>query len=79
MNLQNRGEIMLQSANPRDILLLNPGFLSHPYDRRATLEATRAVMDFSESAAFAKDTVGVVDVPKSKSVEDLMVLCCPFP
>ena len=72
MNAQSTGEVTLQSSDYRQPLLYDPKCFSHPFDRRVAIEATRAVLEVAESPAFAKDTVGVLKVPKSKSDEDIL-------
>jgi choline dehydrogenase-like flavoprotein len=72
MNTQSTGEVTLQSSDYRHPLLYDPKCFSHPFDRRVAIEATRAVLEVAESPAFAKDTVGELRVPKSKSDEDIL-------
>jgi choline dehydrogenase-like flavoprotein len=72
MNTQSTGEVTLQSSDYRQPLLYDPKCFSHPFDRRVAIEATRALLEVAESPAFAKDTVGVLKVPKSKSDEDIL-------
>jgi choline dehydrogenase-like flavoprotein len=73
LNGQSRGEVTLQSADPNDPPVINPNLLSHPFDRRVAIEATRQALEILESPAFARDTTGVVDGPKSRSDEDILV------
>jgi choline dehydrogenase-like flavoprotein len=78
LNGQSRGDVTLQSAKPNDPPRMDPNLFSHPFDRRVAIEATRQVLEIMESPAFARDTVGVVDAPKSKSDEDILV-CLHIP
>ena len=75
-NGQSRGEVTLQSADPSDPPVMNPNLLSHSFDRRVAIEGTRQALEIMESPAFARDTIGVVDSPKSKSDEDILVRIC---
>lgn len=75
-NGQSRGEVRLQSADPSDPPVMNPNILSHSFDRRVAIEGTRQGLEIMESPAFARDTIGVVDPPKSKSDEDILVRIC---
>jgi hypothetical protein len=52
---------------------MNPNLLSHPFDRRVAIEGTRQALEIMESPAIARDTVGIVDAPKSESDEDILV------
>jgi hypothetical protein len=52
---------------------MNPNLFSHPFDRRVAIEATRQVLEMMESPAFSRDTVGIINAPKSKSDEDILV------
>ena len=73
LNGQSRGDVTLQSANPHDPPVMNPNLFSQSFDRRVAIEATRRVLEMMESPAFARDTVGVINAPKSKSDEDILV------
>jgi hypothetical protein len=55
---------------------MNPNLFSHAFDHRVAIEATRQALEIMESPGFAKDTIGVVDAPKSKSDEDILVRIC---
>lgn len=72
LNEHSKGEVTLQSSDPKVPLLFNPNFFSHPFDRRAAIEATRAVLKVINSPEFQKDTVAVQDAPKSDSDEDIL-------
>lgn len=75
MNPQSYGEVTLASSNPADLPLVDPKLLSHPYDRRAAIEALRAMMDLLEAPVFAKNTIKMIGCPKSRSDEDCLVSC----
>jgi choline dehydrogenase-like flavoprotein len=72
MNEQSRGEVTLQSKNPRDKPIMDPKLFSHPFDQRVAIESLRHLMEFTEHPAYAKDTVQAIHVPKSTSDEDLL-------
>lgn len=72
LNMQSTGTVSLQSSDPSVPLLFDPNFFSHPYDRRVAVEATRDVLKVVRSPGFQKDTLGVVDGPKSDSEEDIL-------
>ena len=73
MNPQSTGFVRLRSNDPLDKLLINPQFLSHPYDRRTAIEATRHVLDLTKTPAVSKDTVRLIGGPKSMTDEDILV------
>jgi choline dehydrogenase-like flavoprotein len=75
LNEQSRGTVTLQSEDPSTPLLFDPKFLSHPYDRRVVIEATREVLKVVASPAFAARVVGpsaMLGAPKSDSEEDIL-------
>jgi len=72
MNEQSRGEVTLQSKDPRDPPIMDPKLLSHPFDQRVAIESLRDVMEFSAHPAYARDTLAAIHVPKSNSDEDLL-------
>jgi choline dehydrogenase-like flavoprotein len=75
LNQQSRGSVTLQSEDPSVPLLFDPKFLSHPYDRRVIIEATREVLKVAASPAFAARVVGpssMIGLPKSDSEEDIL-------
>lgn len=72
LNTKSKGSVTLQSAHAKDPALYDPIFLPHPYDRRVAIEGIRELMKISQRPAFQKDTVRVVDAPKSDSDEDIL-------
>ncbi|KAI9718202.1 MAG: hypothetical protein M1812_004192 [Candelaria pacifica] len=71
MNPQSVGEIKLQSSSPKDLLLMDPKVLSHPFDRRVAIETVRTAMRLIETPLLAKHTLRYAAVPKSKTDEDI--------
>ncbi|RVX72147.1 hypothetical protein B0A52_04745 [Exophiala mesophila] len=72
MNQQSAGEMRLTSADPSIPLKFFPNFFSHPYDRRAAVEATRDMLKVINSPEFQRDAVAVQKAPKSDSEEDIL-------
>jgi choline dehydrogenase-like flavoprotein len=75
LNQQSRGSVTLQSADPTVPLLFDPNLLSHPYDRRVVIEATREVLKVAASPKFAARVIGpsaISGIPKSDSEEDIL-------
>ncbi|KAK2795801.1 hypothetical protein FQN52_003651 [Onygenales sp. PD_12] len=71
-NAQSRGELRLQSADPNMPLLLDPKFLSHPFDRRVAIDSLRDAMRVAKHPSFTKDKLAELAAPKSESDEDLL-------
>lgn len=72
MNGQSRGDLRLQSSNPLTPLLCNPNILSHSFDQRVCIEATREILSMTKHPSFAKDTRGMIMGPRSESDEDIL-------
>ena len=73
MNLRSSGTVTLHSSNPSDPALLDPNFLSHPFDRRIAIEAVREALDFLDTPALAKDRERIAAGPKGSSDEEILV------
>lgn len=71
-NLQSRGSLTLQSADPGVPLQFSTGYLSHAFDRRLAIESMREVLHLTQSKAFQKDHVRTLDEPESTSEEDIL-------
>ena len=78
MNPQSTGSVQLHSKDPKDQLLIDPQLLSHPFDRRAAIEAMRTTLEMIEMPSLKNDTIKLVGGPKSSSDEDVLV-CDYFP
>jgi choline dehydrogenase-like flavoprotein len=72
LNTESKGSVALQSGDPKDPLLYDPNFFSHPYDRRVAIEGTREVLKVAQHPSFQKDTVRAIEAPKSDSDEDIL-------
>lgn len=72
LNAQSTGSVTLQSADPSIPLLFDPDFLSHPFDRRVAIEATRACLNIASHPSFAHDTICQRTGPLSSSEEDIL-------
>jgi choline dehydrogenase-like flavoprotein len=70
MNPQSRGTITLQSSDPRTPPLINPNFLTHPFDRRLLIDGIREVMRIQRAPVFASRTLKRLG-PASESDEDI--------
>ncbi|KAH8812461.1 oxidoreductase [Xylogone sp. PMI_703] len=72
MNGQSRGQVSLQSSDPKDPLLMDPKLLSHPYDRSTAIHILRHALNFARHPAYAKDTTAELLVPSSDSDNDIL-------
>ncbi|KIW07570.1 hypothetical protein, variant [Verruconis gallopava] len=68
---QSRGTVSLKSADPADPPVLDPKFLSHPFDRVALLDGMRKVYHWLYNPTHSPDIIGPFHVPPSDSDEDL--------
>ncbi|KAK7747091.1 hypothetical protein SLS62_009247 [Diatrype stigma] len=71
-NAQSRGEVTLQSPDPRVPLKFDPRFLASPFDRRAAVETLRRALRVVRHEAYARDCVELLAGPKSDEDEDLL-------
>jgi choline dehydrogenase-like flavoprotein len=71
MNPQSSGSIRLTSADPSVPALIDPAYMSHPYNRRVAIEALRKAMEFSRAPTFAALTKKVIKGPASDSDDDI--------
>ena len=51
---RSRGSVRLQSANPMDMPLIDPNYLSDPYDREMSIRGLKLVQDILSQSALAK-------------------------
>ena len=83
MGGQAAGEVKLRSGDPKDPPLLDPKFLSHPFDRRVAIESMREALDFMDLPGLAKDQIRLAKGPTGRSDEEILVnnfyLENPFP
>ena len=76
MGSQAAGEVKLRSGNPKDPPLLDPKFLSHPFDRRVAIEGVREALEFLDLPELAKDQVRLASGPTGRSDEEILVHRC---
>ena len=68
------GEVVLQSSDPRDPPLIDPKFLSHPFDRRTAIEAVRKTLEFIDTPSLATDQNRLIAGPEK--LDDQSILVC---
>lgn len=71
LNQKSTGFVRLQSSDPKQPLIYNPNWFSHPYDRKVAVESTRKTLKIMNSPQFQDSSV-VIDGPKSDSDEDIL-------
>jgi choline dehydrogenase-like flavoprotein len=76
VNPQSRGSITLRSADPKDVLLIDPKYLDHSFDRKEMLEFVRETVKFQQESAVSKYFKRYMIGPKSISDEDILVRLC---
>ncbi|KAI8169650.1 hypothetical protein K4K49_012030 [Colletotrichum sp. SAR 10_70] len=72
MNSQSRGQIKLKSAYPKDPPLVDPKYLSHPYDVVNLREALREGLKLMQTPTMKEHFVRPIFAPKSDSDEDIV-------
>lgn len=72
------GSLTLGSGNIDDPPVIDPKYLSHPFDRRVAIEAVRETLGLLQQPNIFKDQVRLAVGPKSTSDEDILVRACGF-
>lgn len=72
MNPQSKGSVQLQSNDPTVAPLIDPNFLSHPFDRRALVEGMRKTKQLLSAPVYATKTISAY-FPKDDSNEAFLV------
>ena len=73
MGGQAAGEVKLRSKNPKNPLLIDPKFLSQPYDRRVAIESVREALELLDLLCLAQDQVHLARGPTGQSDEEILV------
>ncbi|KAK2025653.1 GMC oxidoreductase [Colletotrichum zoysiae] len=72
MNSVSRGQIKLSSSDPNDAPLIDPGYLSNPYDLVNLREALREGLNLMKTPEMKNHFVRPLFAPKSDSDEDIV-------
>ncbi|KAJ9603642.1 hypothetical protein H2200_011828 [Cladophialophora chaetospira] len=75
MNPQSRGEVTLASKDPAANPTIDPGYLSHPYDRQTIINGVRESLAYIRSTFLSKYVQREVHVPKSDTDEQILDFC----
>ena len=73
MNAASRGSVTLRSKDPTVKPLIDPNFLSNPYDKVTMIAAIRAEMRLMTTDTMKEHYVGPIYGPKSDSDADITV------
>jgi choline dehydrogenase-like flavoprotein len=71
MNPQSSGTVTLSSSDPTKPCIIDPKYLSHPYDRRVAIEALRSALKLSKVPTFVAVTEKTISVPEDDSDDKL--------
>ncbi|KAI0125603.1 hypothetical protein BJ170DRAFT_439566 [Xylariales sp. AK1849] len=72
MNPQSRGTVTLQSANPKDAPIIDPKFLTHPFDRKTAIESFRELLRFFQAPVWKEKTIRNLAWPRDDSDEAIL-------
>lgn len=73
MGAQSSGTVTLRSKDPKDPPLIDPKFLSHPFDRHVAIECIRDALDFLNQPFLAENTERLATGPKGLGDEEILV------
>ncbi|KAF2475007.1 alcohol oxidase [Lindgomyces ingoldianus] len=71
LNPQSRGSVTLRSASPSDAPIIDPKFLSHPFDRRVLVEGMRETIRILSAPIYFSRTIRLLG-PKDNSDEAIL-------
>ncbi|KAI4179969.1 MAG: hypothetical protein L6R41_007539, partial [Letrouitia leprolyta] len=66
------GSITLSSSDPKDLPIINPGFLSHPIDKRIAIESVRETLEFLNKPLMAEGSLRLAAGPEGSSDEEIL-------
>lgn len=72
MNTQSSGTVTLASTNPSTAPLIDPKFLSPPFDCRLAIESLRAALAFLDLECLKKDEVRLAAGPAERGDKELL-------
>ncbi|KAK4500396.1 hypothetical protein PRZ48_008585 [Zasmidium cellare] len=73
MNPQSRGKISLASSDPLKAPIIDPAFLSHPFDRKVMTEAMREMLGYLSAPVFRERTVRRLGWPEADVEGSILV------
>lgn len=72
-NPQSRGVVQIVSKDPSTAPYIDPKFLSHPYDRRAMVEAFKEMLRWLQAPVWRRKTVRRLGWPDEESDDAILV------
>ncbi|KAL8875621.1 MAG: hypothetical protein Q9192_009019, partial [Flavoplaca navasiana] len=66
------GSVRLASSNPNDPPIIDPKFLSHPFDRRVAIESVRETLAFLKQPLMAQGSLRFAASPDGDSNEEIL-------
>ncbi|KAH8676139.1 hypothetical protein BX600DRAFT_508317 [Xylariales sp. PMI_506] len=69
MNPQSRGTVTLNSANPADAPIIDPKFLTHPFDKRTAIECFKQLLAYFQAPIWKEKTIRRLGWPDDDSDE----------
>ncbi|MCJ1369081.1 hypothetical protein MMC20_000289 [Loxospora ochrophaea] len=64
-NNLSRGTVKLASRNPRDLPIIDPKYLSHPFDLHIALETLKELLKLANSPALSRITESILHGPRN--------------
>ncbi|KAL8643565.1 MAG: hypothetical protein Q9210_007627 [Variospora velana] len=64
------GSITLSSSDPNSAPLIDPAFLTHPFDRHLAIHSVRETMKFLRTPSLAKDQIRLAAGPKGEGDDE---------
>jgi choline dehydrogenase-like flavoprotein len=68
-NTLSRGSMRLRSSNPRDLPIVDPNYMSHPYDMRVATETLREMLHLANTTALSSIIESILFAPRARSDE----------
>lgn len=59
-NAQSTGTVTLNSTDPNDAPVIQPNFVTHPFDRKVLIDGIRQTTRLLQAPVYAKDTIEVL-------------------
>ena len=73
MGAESSGTVILQSKDFKDPPVIDPKFLSHPFDRRVVIETIRDALDFLDQPFLVQNRERLAEGPKGLSDDEILV------
>ncbi|CAJ2501295.1 Uu.00g041480.m01.CDS01 [Anthostomella pinea] len=69
MNPQSRGTVTLKSSDPKDAPLIDPKFLTHPFDKLNAIESMREMLRYMQTPIWKDKTTRTLGWPRDDTDE----------